>query len=122
MHREVVRHLLAIHRRDIRAAALRFEAEPSVPRADIEHALSGEVGGDGEALPALALPLQRHHAIDAFEAVIPALRVEFFAEIVLETPRLAQTRHYSIISSRSLASTCCPGCTCKALTVPLTGA
>src|ERR1035438_7385321 len=61
---QIVRLLLAIHGCHSGAAALGFETEPAVPGADIEHALASEIGWDGKAGPAFALPFQAHVAVD----------------------------------------------------------
>src|SRR5439155_17778909 len=103
------------------------EAEPAVPGTDVEHALACEIGRNRKPRPSLALPLERHAAFDAsavrkLEAVIPALARELLQEVVLLPPEFAQGRHHSITSSRSLASTCWPGCTRSCFTVPATGA
>src|SRR5579883_2252827 len=68
-------------------AALRLEAEPSVPCPDIEHAPSGKVRRNGKAVPAGAQDLERVMPFEArpvrqFEAVVPALRRQFLAEIL----------------------------------------
>src|SRR6185369_9952812 len=66
--------------------AFRLEAEPSIPRADIEHTLAMEIGRDWIACIALFLHRQRHVSVDdgavrKLEAVIPAFGGQVLAEI-----------------------------------------
>ena len=68
------------------AVALRFKAEPSVPRADVEHALAAQIFGDRIAGVALFLHRERHVSVDhgavrKLEAVIPAFGEQVLAEI-----------------------------------------
>jgi hypothetical protein len=53
MQLDKVRRFHAIDGCHIGAAALRLEAEPAVPCADIQHALAAQIAGDGEAREAL---------------------------------------------------------------------
>ena len=61
-------------------------------------------------------------------AMKPLIRPGVLAEARLiyrrdqQGPRGCPGPGYSITSSRSLASTCCPGCTSNCFTVPATGA
>src|SRR5512132_3163604 len=68
------------------SVAFRFEAEPSVPRADIQQPLATQVIGNRELRIAPFLLRDGHEPVDEgtvrqLEAVIPALRGELFAEI-----------------------------------------
>src|SRR5579862_3960627 len=87
MEVEEVVDLHAIDGGDGGAAVLGFEAEPAVPRADVEHAPAVQVGGDREVGETLA---QTGEGVDAFddgavgelEAVIPALGGQLFAMVL----------------------------------------
>jgi hypothetical protein len=72
-----------IDRQHARAAALQFESEPAVPRADVERALAAQIGGNGKLGEAVAQDIQaleagNHTAIGQFHAVVPAEAGEFF--------------------------------------------
>ncbi len=63
---------------NMRAAALEFEGEPAVPGADIEGALAGQIGWNGELRDARLLRVEAVDALDQrsirqFETMPPAL-------------------------------------------------
>src|SRR5471030_1061253 len=103
---EVMRNLHAVYRSHFSAVALRLEAEPAVPRADVQNPLARQVGWNRVAFPPFALPNQVHDTLDhgairQFEAVVPALPREVGAEIVQFPAFLPERQllrgHYSFI-------------------------
>src|ERR1035438_7989830 len=87
MQLDEVWRLEAVDGRDAGAAPFRLEAEPAVPRADVQHALAAQVFGNGEPREALPQARQRIHAVDQtavgqFETVIPTLFGQFLAVIL----------------------------------------
>src|ERR1039457_5800865 len=87
MQLDEVWRLEAVDGRDAGAAPFRLEAEPAVPRADVQLALAAQVFGNGEPREALPQARQRIHAVDQtavgqFETVIPTLFGQFLAVIL----------------------------------------
>src|ERR1017187_5606183 len=80
-------HLHAIDGRHGGAVALRLEAEPPVPCADVQHALAGQIRRNGKSRVPFAQPLDLAEALDPgsvrqFETVIPALLGKFPAKVL----------------------------------------
>src|SRR5437773_12394774 len=91
----VIGNFVAIHRSHLGAAAFRFKAEPPIPGANIEYALTAEDRRNREPRPTRALPSQAHDAFDdaavrQLEAVVPASSGEFRAKVVLPPPNFAR--------------------------------
>src|ERR1039457_3767488 len=87
MQLDEVWRLEAVDGRDAGAAPFRLEAEPAVPRADVQHALAAQVVGNGEPRKALPQARQRIHAVDQtavgqLETVIPTLFGQLLAVIL----------------------------------------
>src|ERR1017187_8267969 len=80
-------HLNAIDGRHLGAVALRLEAEPPVPGADVQHPLAGQIRGNRKSRVPLPQPLELAEALDPrtvrqLKTVIPALLGKFLAEVL----------------------------------------
>src|SRR5664280_247676 len=80
-------HFHAIDGRHRGAVALRLEAEPPIPGADVQHALAGQIRRNGKSRVPLAQPLDLAEALDPrsvrqLETVIPTLLGKFLAEVL----------------------------------------
>src|ERR1019366_3855372 len=107
-------HLHAIDGRHCGAVALRLEAEPPVPGADVEHPLAGQIRRNGKSRVSLAQPLDLAEALDPgpvrqFETVVPALFGKFLAEVLapagfMHMHRLTQARQPIILEVTSMST------------------
>src|SRR5690349_13038595 len=80
------RDLHAIDGENLGSVALRLEAEPSIPGADVEQALAGQIIRNGIARVAFLLHRELHVSVDhgavrKLEAVVPAFGEQVLAEI-----------------------------------------
>jgi hypothetical protein len=103
---EEVLDLDAIDGHHLRSAALRLEAEPAVPGADVEHAAAAQVGRQGKPGVAALEDFEGVVAFDAdaagqFEAVIPALFGQLLAKIPAAA-RWSRWKHRSIVACRAV--------------------
>src|SRR5260370_30908638 len=106
MHFEEVGDFDAIDRSHRRATPFGFEGEPAVPGPDIEHAGPRQVFWQTELSPAATENFQAVIAFNSFaggqfEAVIPALFRDFFAEVFAAQRSLVSATQCSPAAFRS---------------------